>query len=47
MFDVMLISPMPCLFALLRIDEQATKEPSAQLVENSDHSSLPNNAQSL
>jgi hypothetical protein len=35
MFGVMLISPMPCLFVLLRVDEQATEEPGAQQVENS------------
>jgi hypothetical protein len=35
LFGVMLISPMPCLFVLLRVDEQATEEPGAQQVENS------------
>jgi hypothetical protein len=34
MFGVMLISPVPCLFVLLRVDEQATVEPGAQQVEN-------------
>ena len=34
MFGVMLISPMQCLFVLLRVDEQATEEPGAQQVEN-------------
>jgi hypothetical protein len=33
MFGVMLISPIPCLFALLRVDEQATEDPGTQLVE--------------
>jgi hypothetical protein len=36
MFGVMLISPIPCLFVLLRIDEQVTEEPRAQHVENSE-----------
>ena len=35
MFGVMLIFPVPCLFVLLRIDEQAIEEPGAQQVENS------------
>jgi hypothetical protein len=34
MFGVMLISPIPCLFVLLRVDEQATEDPSTQQVEN-------------
>jgi hypothetical protein len=34
MFDVMLISPVPCLFVLLSVDEQATEDPGAQQVEN-------------
>jgi hypothetical protein len=33
MFGVMLISPMPCLFVLLRVDEQAIEEPGTQQVE--------------
>jgi hypothetical protein len=33
MFGVMLISHIPCLFVLLRIDEQATEDPSTQQVE--------------
>jgi hypothetical protein len=36
MFGVMLISPMSCLYVLLWIEEQATEEPSAQQVENSE-----------
>jgi hypothetical protein len=36
MFGVMLISPIPYLFVLLRIDEQVTEEPGAQQVENSE-----------
>jgi hypothetical protein len=55
MFGVMLISPMQCLFVLLRVDEQVTEELGAQQDEDSeqelvekascalDHSSLPNN----
>jgi hypothetical protein len=35
MFDVMLISPVPCLFVLLRVDEQATEVPGVQQVDNS------------
>jgi hypothetical protein len=33
MFGVMLISILPCLFVLLRVDEQATEDPGAQQVE--------------
>jgi hypothetical protein len=33
LFSVMLISPMPCLFVLLRVDEQATEDPGVQQVE--------------
>jgi hypothetical protein len=33
MFGVMLISPMPCLFVLLRVDEPVTKDPCVQQVE--------------
>jgi hypothetical protein len=33
MFGVMLISPMQCLFVLLRIDEQVIEEPGAQEIE--------------
>jgi hypothetical protein len=36
MFGVMLISSVPCLFVLLRVDEQATKDPGAQQVENTE-----------
>jgi hypothetical protein len=36
MFDVMLISLVSCLFVLLRVDEQATKDPGAQQVENTE-----------
>jgi hypothetical protein len=54
MFVVMLISPIPCLFVLLRVNEQVTEESDTQKVEilsNSflkasyalEHSSLPNN----
>jgi hypothetical protein len=37
MFGVMLISPVTCLFILLWIDEQATKNLGAQQVENTKH----------
>jgi hypothetical protein len=37
MFGVMLISPVPCLFVLLRVDEQATEDPGAQQVDNTEH----------
>jgi hypothetical protein len=33
MFGVMLISHVPCLFVLLRVDEQVTEDPEAQQVE--------------
>jgi hypothetical protein len=33
MFGVMLISPIPYLFALLRVDEPLTEDPSVQQVE--------------
>jgi hypothetical protein len=34
MFCVMLISPIPCLFVLLRVDEQEdTEDPGVQQVE--------------
>jgi hypothetical protein len=33
MFGVMLISTIPCLFVLLRVDEQATEDPGVQQVE--------------
>jgi hypothetical protein len=36
MFGVMLISLVPCLFVLLWVDEQATEDPDAQQVENSE-----------
>jgi hypothetical protein len=36
MFGVMLISPMQCLFVLLRVDEQATEDPGTQQVENNE-----------
>jgi hypothetical protein len=36
LFDVMLISPMPCLCVLLRVDEQVNEEPGTQLVENTE-----------
>jgi hypothetical protein len=33
MFDVMLISPIPSLFVLLRVDEPVTEDPGVQQVE--------------
>jgi hypothetical protein len=36
MFGVMLISHVPCLFVLLRVDEQSTEDPGAQQVENTE-----------
>ena len=33
LFGVMLISAIPCLFILLRVDEQATEDPGVQQVE--------------
>jgi hypothetical protein len=32
-FGVMLISPILCLFVLLRVDEQVTEDPGVQQVE--------------
>jgi hypothetical protein len=36
MFGVMLISSIPCLFLLLRVDEQVTEDPGVQQVENTE-----------
>jgi hypothetical protein len=36
MFGVMLISPIPCLFVLLRVDEQTTEDTCVQQVDNSE-----------
>jgi hypothetical protein len=36
MFGVMLISPVPCLFVLLRVDKQATKDLGAQQVSSAE-----------
>jgi hypothetical protein len=36
MFDVMLISLIPCLFVLLRVDEQVTEDLCTQQVENTE-----------
>jgi hypothetical protein len=33
MFGVMLISTIPCLFVLLRVDEPVTEDPGVQQVE--------------
>jgi hypothetical protein len=35
-FGVMLISHIPCLFVLLRVDEQATEDPDTQQVKNTE-----------
>jgi hypothetical protein len=37
LFDVMLISPIPCLFVLLRVDEQVIEDPNTQHVETAEH----------
>jgi hypothetical protein len=36
MFGVMLIYSIPCLFVLLRVDEQATEDPGVQQVDTSE-----------
>jgi hypothetical protein len=36
LFGVMLISPIPCLFVLLRVDEQATENLGTQQMENTE-----------
>jgi hypothetical protein len=36
LFGVMLISAILCLFVLLRVDEQATEDPSVQQVETAE-----------
>jgi hypothetical protein len=36
MFGVMLIFAIPCFFVLLLVDEQATEDPVAQQVENTE-----------
>jgi hypothetical protein len=36
LFGVMLIFAIPCLFVLLRVDEQATEHPGVQEVETAD-----------
>jgi hypothetical protein len=36
LFGVMLISHVPCLFVLLRVDEQVIKDPGAQQVDNTE-----------
>jgi hypothetical protein len=33
----MLISPIPCLFVLLRVDEPVIEDPSVQQVEVAEH----------
>jgi hypothetical protein len=36
LFGVMLISAIPCLFVFLRVDKQATEDPSVQRVETAE-----------
>jgi hypothetical protein len=36
LFGVMLISAIPCLFVLLRVDELATEDPGVQQVETAE-----------
>jgi hypothetical protein len=36
LFGVMLISHIPCLFLLLRVDDQVIEEPRTQQVENTE-----------
>jgi hypothetical protein len=36
MFGTMLISPIPCLFVFLRVDEQVTEDTGAQQMENTE-----------
>jgi hypothetical protein len=37
LFVVMLISPIPCLFVLLRVDEQVTDDLGIQQVDTTEH----------
>jgi hypothetical protein len=36
LFVVMLISSIPCLFVLMRVDEPATEDPGVQQVETTE-----------
>ena len=36
LFSVLLIFAIPCLFVLLRVDEQATENPGVQQVETAE-----------
>jgi Na+-transporting methylmalonyl-CoA/oxaloacetate decarboxylase gamma subunit len=36
LFGVMLIFAIPCMFVLMRVDEQATEDPGVQLVETAE-----------
>jgi hypothetical protein len=36
LFGVMLIFSIPCVFLLLRVDEQATEDPGVQQVETAE-----------
>jgi hypothetical protein len=36
LFGVMLISPVLCLFVLLRVDDQVTEDPGVQQVETAE-----------
>jgi hypothetical protein len=37
LFSVMLVSIIPCLFVLLRVDEQATEHLGVQQVDTAEH----------
>jgi hypothetical protein len=37
------ISPVPCLFVLLRVNEQATEDPGTQQVDNSEQELIEGN----
>jgi hypothetical protein len=43
LFGVMLISPIPCLFVLLRVDKQATEDPGVQQVETAEQDLVEGN----
>jgi hypothetical protein len=36
LFGVMLLPAMPCFFVLMRVDEQATKDPAVQHVDTAE-----------
>jgi hypothetical protein len=43
LFGVMLISAIPCLFVLMRVDEPATEDPGVQLVETAEQELVEGN----